>query len=122
MSKEYEFIKNCDCFYVVTMNGEFPACRPFGAIMEVGENLYISTHDGNEVHKQLRANGNMQIIAKKEGTRKWLRITGIAKESDDISLKQRFMEECPVLVSHYDSAESEHFLMFRITVKKAEFK
>ena len=26
--------------------------------------LYISTHDGNEAHKQIIANGNMQIIAK----------------------------------------------------------
>ena len=84
--------------------------------------LYIATHDRNEAHKQLRVNGNMRLIAKKEGTREWLRITGIAKECNDISLKQRFMEECPVLVSHYGSADSEHFLMFQIVVKKAEFK
>ena len=122
MSKEYEFIKECGCFFIVTMNGDFPACRPFGAIMEVGENLYISTHDGNEVHKQLRDNGNMQLIAKKEQTREWLRITGIAVECNDFSLKQRFMEECPVLVSHFGSADSEHFLMFKISVKKIEFK
>ena len=90
--------------------------------MEIGDNLYISTHDGNEAHKQLRANGNMQIIAQKEGSRAWLRITGIAEECNDISLKQRFMEECPILVSHFGSADSEHFLMFKITVKKSEFK
>lgn len=122
MSKVYEFIKACDCFFVVTMNGEFPACRPFGAIMEVGDKLYIATHDGNEAHKQLRANGNMQIVAKKSGTRSWLRITGMAEECADISLKQRFMDECPILASHYSSADSEHFLMFQITVKQAEFK
>ena len=51
-------------FYVVTINGEFTACIQFDTIMEVGENLYISTHDGNEAHKQIIANGNMQIIAK----------------------------------------------------------
>ena len=122
MSKEYEFIKDCGCFFIVTLNGDFPACRPFGAIMEVGDKLYIATHDRNEAHKQLRANGNMQLVAKKEGTREWLRITGIVKECNDISLKQRFMEECPVLVNHYGSADSEHFLMFQIAVKKAEFK
>ena len=122
MSKEYEFIKECDCFFVVTFYGDFPACRPFGAIMEVGDDLYIATHDGNEAHKQLRANGNMQLIAKKEGTREWIRVNGIATECNDISLKQRFMDECPVLVKHYGTADSEHFLMFKITVKKAEFK
>lgn len=122
MSNECKFIKECDCFFVVTMNENFPACRPFGAIMEVGDKLYISTHDGNEAHKQLRANENIQIIAKKQGTREWLRITGIAKECNDISLKQRFMDECPILVSHYSSADSEHFLMFQITIKNSEFK
>lgn len=88
MSKEYEFIKDCGYFFLVTVDGDFPACRPFGAIMEVGDKLYIATHDRNEAHKQLRANGNMQLVAKKEGTREWLRITGIAKECNDISLKQ----------------------------------
>lgn len=122
MSKECDFIKNCECFFVVTMNGEFPACRPFGAIMEIEDKLYIATHDGNEVHKQLRHNGNMQIIAKKDGNRAWLRITGIAEECNDILLKQRFMEECPILVKHYNTADSEHFLMFEITVEKSEFK
>lgn len=122
MSKEYEFIRECGCFFVVTMNGDFPACRPFGAIMEADHMLYISTHDGNEAHKQLRANGNMQLIAKKEETREWLRITGVAEECNNLALKQRFMEECPVLATHYSSADSEHFLMFGITVKEAEFK
>ena len=64
----------------------------------------------------------MQLIAKKEGTREWLRITGVAKECNNLALKQRFMEECPVLATHYSSADSEHFLMFQITVKEVEFK
>lgn len=122
MSKEFSFIKECGHFFVVTMNGDFPACRPFGAMMEDKENLYISTNDGNEAHKQLRTNGNIQIIAKKEGTRQWLRVTGVAEECDDIALKQKFFEECPILVNHYGSADSKHFLMFKITVKNSEFK
>lgn len=121
-SKEYQFIKECECFFVLAMNGDYPAGRPFGAIMEVGDKLYISTHDGNEAHKQLRNNGNIQIVAKKEGTREWIRITGVAEECDDISLKQRFIEECPVLLRRFGKAESEHFLLFQITIKKSEFK
>ena len=34
MSKAYEFLKECSCFYVLTINGDFPAGRPFGAVME----------------------------------------------------------------------------------------
>lgn len=121
MSKVYEFIKDCECFYVATINNEFPTVRPFGAIMEADGNFYIATHDGNEAHKQLRANGNVQIIAKKSNTREWVRITGIAEECNDLELKKQFMLECPILVKHYGEATSKHYLMFKIMVCKIEF-
>lgn len=34
MSKEYDFLKECGYFYVLTINGDYPAGRPFGAVME----------------------------------------------------------------------------------------
>ena len=122
MSKAYDFIKDCECFYVATINNEFPAVRPFGAIMEARDFFYIATHDGNEVHNQLRIDGHIQIIAKKNDTREWLRITGIAEECNDMELKKRFMKECPVLIKHYGEATSEHYLMCKIPGGKGEFK
>ena len=93
MSKALEFIRQCGSFFVVTMNGDFPAARPFGAIIEVGEYLYLATNDRNEAHRQLRENGNIQIVAKKPDTREWLRITGHAEECSDREIKQRFLDE-----------------------------
>ena len=122
MSKEFEYIKECGCFYVLTINGDFPAGRPFGAIMEDKGFLYISTHDGNKVHKQLRQNGNIQILAKKDGTREWLRLTGTADECVDVELKQKMMHECPNLSKHFSSEYDEHFLLFRISIKDTEWK
>ena len=34
MSKAYEFLKEYGYFYVLTINDNFPAGRPFGAVME----------------------------------------------------------------------------------------
>ena len=45
MSKAYDFLKECGSFFVLTINGDYPAGRPFGAVMEVGEDLYLSTND-----------------------------------------------------------------------------
>ena len=45
MSKAYQFLKECGAFFVLSINGEYPAGRPFGAVMEVGEYLYLSTND-----------------------------------------------------------------------------
>ena len=41
MSKVYEFLKECGYFYVLTINGDYPAGRPFGAVMEYYNKLYI---------------------------------------------------------------------------------
>lgn len=121
MSKIYEFLKECGYFYVLTINGDFPAGRPFGAVMECDGKLYISTNNENQVHKQLRENGNIQILAKKERTREWLRITGKSTECVDINMKQKMLEECPVLSKHFLSAEEEKYILFQVEVLNAEF-
>ncbi len=121
MSRAYDFLKECGYFYVLTVNKDFPAGRPFGAVMEQDGMLFIATGDENRVHQQLRDNGNMQILAKKEGTREWLRITGRAAECHDVRLKRKMLEECPNLSKHYSSAESEHYLLFAIEILNTEF-
>lgn len=122
MSKAYEFLKECGVFFVLTMNGDYPAGRPFGAVMEVGENLYLATNDMNQAHKQMRENEHIQIVAKKATSREWIRITGIASECKDKAFKQKMYEEIPILKKHYASAEAEHFLMFKVEVNGVEFK
>lgn len=42
MSKAYEFLRECGYFYVLFINKDFPAGRPFGAVMECDNKLYIS--------------------------------------------------------------------------------
>ncbi len=122
MSKAYEFLKECGIFFVLTVNGDYPAGRPFGAVMEVGEDLYLATNDMNQAHKQMRENEHIQIIAKKPKSREWIRITGIATECDDKALKQKMYEETPILQKHHASAEAEHFLMFKVEVNNVELK
>ena len=121
MSRAYDFLRECGYFYVLTVNKDFPAGRPLGAVMEQDGMLFIATGDENRVHQQLRDNGNMQILAKKEGTREWLRITGRAAECHDVRLKRKMLEECPNLSKHYSSAESEHYLLFAIEILNTEF-
>lgn len=122
MSEAYQFLKGCGVFYVLTINGDYPAGRPFGAVMEVGEDLYLSTNDFNQAHKQMRENEHIQIIAKKPTGREWIRITGIASECTDPVLRQKMYDETPILKMHHDSSESEHFLMFKVKVENVEIK
>lgn len=122
MSKAYEFLKECGAFFVLTVNGDYPAGRPFGAVMEIGEDLYLSTNDMNQAHKQMREHEQVQIVAQKPNSREWIRITGIAEESNSLELKAKMLEECPILHKHFASAEAEHFLLFKVRVENVEFK
>lgn len=122
MSKAYAFLKECGSFFVLSINGEYPAGRPFGAVMEVDEDLYLSTNDMNQAHKQIRENEHIQIVAKKTASREWIRITGIATECNDETLKQRMLDECPILQQRFDSVGIEHFIMFKVKVKNVEIK
>ncbi|EMU52520.1 hypothetical protein [Clostridium butyricum] len=54
MSKTIDFIKECGIFYVLTINNNFTAGRPFGAIMESDGDLFISTDDMKDVYKHLK--------------------------------------------------------------------
>ena len=122
MSKAYEFLKECGAFFVLTVNGDCPAGRPFGAIMEDGEYLYLSTNDMNEVHKQIRINGNIQIVAKKPDSREWIRISGVATECEDQDLKNKMLEECPILKQRFGAVGYEHYLLLRMRVANVEVK
>ena len=122
MSIAYDFLKECGSFFVLTINGDYPAGRPFGAVMEVGEDLYLSTNDMNQAHKQMREHENIQIVAKKPTSREWIRITGIVEECDDTDLKQRMLEECPVLKQRFSTVGMEHFIMFKVKSENVEIK
>ena len=122
MSKTYDFLKECGPFYVLTINGDYPAGRPFGAVMEDGEDLYLATNDMNQAHKQMRENGHIQIVASKPNSREWIRITGIVKECNNMDMKAKMFEKCPNLYKHYESYEAEHFIVFKVNVEKVEMK
>lgn len=122
MSKAYDFLRECGAFFVLSMNGDYPAGRPFGAVMEIGEDLYLATNDLNEAHAQMRNNGHIQMVAKRSESREWIRITGIATECEDQALKQKMLEVCLVLQKRFDAVGMAHFIMFKVKVEKVEFK
>ena len=122
MSKAYEFLKECGAFFVLSINGDYPAGRPFGAVMEVDDTLYLSTNDMNEAHKQIRENEHIQIVAKKAESREWIRITGLATESEDSDLKKRMLEECPILQQRFGAVGMEHFILLKVEVENVEIK
>lgn len=121
MSKIYNFIKECGAFFVLTINDNSPTGRPFGAIMECNNKLYISTSDMKSVYKQLTEHNKVQIVAIKNGTRDWVRVSGVANECIDLNIKQRMLDECPSLKRYFSSADAPHYKLFQIEITNSEF-
>ena len=84
-------------------------------IMEYEGKLYFSTANTKEVYKQLIANPAMQIISLKPGTLDWVRIRGKAIKCKDLSIKQRMLDECPVLTKRFTSADCDYFALFAVS-------
>ena len=116
-----DFIKNCGVFYVLTVHENAPAGRPFGAIMEHEGKLYLSTGNEKNVYRQIMENPSVQLVAFHPETSRWIRVNGVAKETTSLVLKQKMLEECPVLRRHFASPEAPHFALLEVTVTGTEF-
>lgn len=119
MSASFDFITECGAFYVLTVDGDKPVGRPFGAIMEYEGYLYISTGNTKAVYDQMMANANIQLLAHKHNTRDWLRLSGKAVECTDLQIKQQMLNVCPVLQKRFTSPDCPFFALFKITDKEA---
>lgn len=116
-----QFLKECEAFFVLSMNGDFPSGRPFGAVMEYDGDLYISTDNRKNVYNQLKNHPQMQIVALKQGSRDWIRINGIASECIDFIIKKKMLMECPNLKKHYNAENDIHFALFQIKIVDVNF-
>lgn len=119
MGRVLDFLRSCGVFFVSTCDGEFPAARPFGAVMERNGCLYLSTGKSKDVYRQMKANPQIQIVALKGGSREWLRLSGRAVEESAPALKRAMLAECPALLKRFDSETCPSFALFRIEDQKA---
>ena len=116
MSKSFDFLKDVYPFFVLTANNEEPNGRPFGAVCEINDKLYIATSPKKQVYKEIVKNPNLTIVAIKQGTRDWIRIKTIAYETGILPLKAKVLSLCPILKKHYKDENDDNFAVFELTI------
>lgn len=114
MSKTYEFLKDCKVFFLLTSFNDTPFGRPFGAIMQFEDHLYISTAKIKNVYKQLINNPKVQIIALQPNSRKWIRVSALALECHDLKIKELMLKENPNVARHFLNASDPNFSLFEL--------
>ena len=78
MKKAMEFLKSCGTFYLATVEDDqadaapMPRVRPFGAVCEFEDKLYIITNNQKAVFDQMMKNPKIEISGMAGG--KWIRL------------------------------------------------
>ncbi len=102
MKEVLEFLKNSKTFYLATCdeNGQ-PRVRPFGAVYDFEDRLYIITSNQKDVFGQIRRNSKIEICSMYEG--EWIRIAANVIRDTRREAKVAMLEANPNLTSMYSA-------------------
>lgn len=88
------FLNDAGIFYLSTVEGDKPRCRPLGLHVMIDGVLYFGIGDFKEVYKQLVKNPNAEIVALKGST--WCRANGKAVFEKDFRIADIVLENSPL--------------------------
>lgn len=90
MNEVLEFLRGCGTFYLATCEGDQPHVRPFGAVCEFEEKLYIVTNNQKAVFNQMKDNSKVELCGMYKG--RWIRVVGEAIYDDRREARVAMME------------------------------
>ena len=115
MKETYEFLKQCNTYYLATTDADQPRVRPFGTVNIFENKLYIQTGKSKNVYKQIKENAKIEI----SGTinDKWIRVEATAIEDDRIEARQSMLNAYPSLQTRYkaDDGNTVVFYLSNVT-------
>ena len=120
MEEVQAFLKECNAFFIATVDGDQPHVRPFGVSEIIDGRLYIMTGKVKDVYKQMAANGKFEICALKPSGSEWIRICGTLVNDDALDVKTEFLERNPSLKSMY-KADDDNIAVLYMTDASARF-
>ena len=113
MSKINEFLTEAGTFYLATVEGDKPKCRPLGAHFEMDGKEIFGVGDFKNVYRQMVANPNVEIVACKQDGH-WLRYTGKAVFETDPKYAEVMLDGAPYLRNVYNEQTGNKMMCFHI--------
>lgn len=98
--KVHKFLDEAKVFYLSTIDGDRPRCRPLGLHSLRDGKEYFGVGQFKEVYKQLEKNPNCELVALVKG--EWIRINGKAVFEKDFVLAEKILEENKHLKEMYE--------------------
>ena len=110
IEKVYQFLDEAQTYYLATVEGDQPRCRPFGTALLYDGKLYIQTGKVKAVSKQIAANPKVEICAFNGG--KWLRVAGELVNDDSRDVKVAMLEKMPMLKKMYSADDDNTQVLY----------
>ena len=110
MKEVRDFLKECEVYYLATVEGDQPRVRPFGTAEIFEDKLYIQTGKKKNVSKQIQNNPKVEICGFKDG--KWIRIAGELVRDDRIEAKKYMLDQNPSLRNMYDENDDNTEVLY----------
>ena len=97
--KVHKFLDEAKVFYLSTIDGDKPRCRPLGLHYLQNDKIYFGVGGFKEVYHQLEKNPNCELVALKG--MEWIRINGKAVFEKDFVLSEKMLNDNPHLKEMY---------------------
>ena len=120
MEEVQAFLKECNAFFISTVDGDQPRVRPFGVSEIIDGRLYIMTGKVKDVYKQMAKNGKFEICALKPSGSEWMRLSGTLVNDETLAVKEEFLNRNESLKSMY-KADDDNMAVLYITNATARF-
>lgn len=108
MKEILTYLKECGTFYLATEENGQPRVRPFGAVTDYENKLYLITSNQKPVYDQLVKNPKIEISGMNKGT--WVRLEAEVVFDTRREVKEKMLEEYSMLSKMY-SADDEIMTM-----------
>ena len=116
MEEIYEFLKECEYYFLATVEGDQPRVRPFMSLTLFENKLYILTTNDKNVYEQMTKNPKVELCG--YDGEEWIRVTAEVREEDNIEAKKEIIEDYSKLDELYD-ADDENVVTFSLEKVKA---
>ena len=110
MQEVYDFLKECETYYLATVENDQPRVRPFGTVNIFEDKLYIQTGKAKEVFKQIVANPKVEISATHDNC--WIRVEGVLVVDDRVEAKQSMLDSYPSLQNMYSATDDNTQVLY----------
>lgn len=119
IQKVEQFLKDSPVFYLPTIDGDRPKCRPLDLHLLIEDKIYFGFGSFKNVYAQMQVNPNVEICVCRG--RDFLRYYGRAVFETDDRISNIALTASPFLQKIYNETTGNRLAMFHLEEATAEF-